>query len=81
MQERRENENKNRTNAKTGKPLSPGTGILLKQTLRDLKEYQTKKRCKVDFDTIDLDFYDSFKTFMEQDHKFSANNVGKHIKK
>lgn len=69
-----------RINPKTNKPLSKVTARIYKQTLRVLQDFKKAKRVKVDFDTIDLDFYIDFKTFMEQELRFSANTVGKHIK-
>ena len=69
-----------RSNAKTNKPLAATTTKAFNQTLRVLKEFQTKKKTKLDFETIDRDFYDSFKKFMEKDLKFSVNTIGKHFK-
>lgn len=69
-----------RVNERTNKPLAATTARIYKQTLRVLKEYQKDKRCKLDFDSIDLDFYFSFKSYLEKKQMFSANTVGKHIK-
>lgn len=82
-----------RSNSKTNKPLAATTTKAFKQTLRVLKEFQIKKKFKLDFETIDRDFYDSFKSYMEKDVKFSVNKkdkidrigfsvntIGKHIK-
>jgi len=69
-----------RTNSKTNKPLAATTTKAFKQTLRVLKEYQTKKKIKLDYENIDMDFYYNFKSFLEKDLKFSVNTIGKHIK-
>jgi integrase len=71
---------KSRTNDKTGKPLALTTIRGLKQTLRILKEYKTVKHRKIDFDTIDYEFYLDFKSHLEKELTFTANTVGKHIK-
>ncbi len=50
-----------------------------KQTISILKEYQAKKRKKVDFETIDLDFYFDFVKFLEG-KGYALNTIGKYIK-
>jgi integrase len=69
-----------RTNATTGKPLSPTRCKSLKQTIGVIRNFQLQTRYKVDFDSIDRDFYDNFKTHLEKELRLSANTVGKHIK-
>lgn len=69
-----------RLNEATGKPLSRSTILIYKNHLRLLKNYETRTKKRVDFDTIDLDFYHDFLEFLQVDNQFSSNTVGKHIK-
>ena len=55
------------------------------QAITHLKEFQKDKNFKVDFDTIDLDFYYEFKGYMETKKKkdgefYAKSTFGKHIK-
>ncbi len=63
------------------------------QTLNCIKDYARDKNKRVDFDTMDLDFYADFVEYLETVKKttnekgkkvkkygFTANNIGKHIK-
>ena len=51
-----------------------------RQTKNLLKEYSRHKKIKIDYDTIDLEFYYDFIEYMETIKKYSTNNIGKHIK-
>ncbi|MFW5895244.1 MAG: tyrosine-type recombinase/integrase [archaeon] len=51
-----------------------------RQTKKVLEDYAEKKNRRVDFDTIDLDFYFDFIDYCEETERFSINNIGKHIK-
>lgn len=59
---------------KKGK-IAPVTLRSYRQTKRLLLEHDDK----VNFEDINLDFYDDFVTFLEKDNK-SVNTIGKHIK-
>ncbi len=48
-------------------------------TLNHLKSFQEDYNRKIDFETIDLDFYDDFLAFFHKDNK-ATNSIGKHIK-
>ncbi|WP_418604597.1 tyrosine-type recombinase/integrase [Hwangdonia sp.] len=50
-----------------------------KQTIKQLKEFNTKKKYELDFDKIDMDFYYAFVSFLEEKN-LSLNTIGKHIK-
>lgn len=52
------------THKKTGKPLTPGTIKSYATTLFNIKRYITDTRDKVDFETIDFDFYTSFNDYL-----------------
>jgi integrase len=60
--------------------LAPNTRKSYQTTLNILEEYSQKKRRLLDFKDIDLNFYDSFTTYMWKDKKFNDNTVGKNIK-
>ena len=73
-------EAKSRVNEKTGKPFSKGIKDGYNQTLNVLKDFQKKKRKLIDFDTIDLNFYNEFTEYMATEKLYGINNIGKHIK-
>jgi integrase len=50
-----------------------------KQTLRKLVEYKAATQKEVDFDTIDLDFYNGFLSFLNREG-YSKNSIGGFIK-
>lgn len=56
-----------RTNPKTSKPISKNTIKTYKTTEKLLKEFQKDTRRNIDFNTIDLDFYEALK-------KYTLNN-------
>lgn len=56
-----------------------GTKKNYKTTLKVLKEYEEKKKVKLFFDRIDIDFHNSFIKFL-QDKKFAPNTIGARIK-
>ena len=65
---------------RAGKPISKGT-IRIYMNVRDrLIEFQDLKSFKVDFDTIDLDFYYAFKEYLTVDMNYSTNTIGKYIR-
>ena len=74
------NESKTRFNDKTQKLTSPNTIRVYNRCYDILKEYSQKKKVKIDFDTIDLDFYHDFREYLTKDHQFAQNTIGKHIK-
>ena len=73
-------ESKNKINDKTGKPFADCTIHIYKNTYRLLKEYSVLKGKKIDFDSIDLDFYYDFSEYLTKEHEFAANTIGKQIK-
>ncbi|MDF1570855.1 MAG: phage integrase SAM-like domain-containing protein [Bacteroidales bacterium] len=50
-------------------------------TLQCLKEYASTKRVRVDFDTIDLDFYHNWKKYLLDDLGLKKNTAGTRIKR
>lgn len=73
-------EAKNRFNSETGKKLSGGTIDIYKNTLFVLKEYAAKKQKLVDFDTIDVNWYQEFTEYLAIEKNYSQNSIAKHIK-
>jgi len=49
-------------------------------TLNHLLEYSKKKNYRLDFDTINMDFYNGFIKYLTIDLKHSLNTISKHIK-
>ncbi len=88
-------ENGERTNPKTSKPISKNTIKTYKTTEKLLKEFQRETRRNVDFNTIDLEFYEALKKYtlnnrysdnLKKKKKkddvsvgYSTNTIGKHI--
>jgi len=56
-----------------------GTIKVYNTTFKYLKEYSSKYKT-IDFENITLEFYNHYTAFLAQEHKLSANTVGKHIK-
>ncbi len=73
-------EAKIKTNTHTGRTFSEGTIKIYKNCRNHLKEYAKIKRKRIDFDTIDLDFYLDFKEYLTTTKKFSTNTIGRIIK-
>jgi integrase len=64
---------------KGGKRYSNGTIGNYKGFQIQFNEYQTKKHRVLDFEDIDLDFYNSFVSFFNSKN-YSPNTIGRHIK-
>jgi integrase len=56
-----------------------GTIKVYNTTFKYLKEYSAKNK-PVDFENINIEFYNNYTTFLSKEHSLSANTVGKHIK-
>ena len=66
--------------SRVGKPISAST-IRIYGNVRDrLIEFQDEKKYKVDFDTIDLNFYYAFLEFLTIDKNYTTNTIGKYIR-
>ncbi|MFN5182271.1 MAG: site-specific integrase, partial [Bacteroidota bacterium] len=57
-----------------------GTIKSYKTTLAVLKRFQSHRRSRIDFDSIDLNFHDEFTSYLSRELNYSGNTVGKHIK-
>ena len=62
-----------------GKRISFVTIKGYKTTLSHLKKFQITYKIKIDFDTIDLDFYDDFVSYFNKNN-LAINTIGKNIK-
>jgi integrase len=67
-------------NPKNSKPYAKQTPSTYNQCLLQLREFSAHSKMKVDFETIDLDFYYSFYEFLATRKGFRLNYVGKIIK-
>ncbi len=72
-------ERKTRINSQTSKIVTENTITTYKTTLKHLKEYANETQNKVDFETIDLNFYYDFVEYL-QSKDLSLNTIGKYIK-
>jgi len=71
---------KNRLNSETGKRLSAGSIRIYNNTNKRLKEFQKYYNKPVDFDTIDLEFYDNWIDFLSRKLQLCNNTVGRYTK-
>lgn len=69
-----------RINEKTGLKLSKGARYSYNQTFEGLKDFSKYSGKKIDFENIDLDFYDSFISYLTDVKEYSVNNIGNYIK-
>jgi integrase len=68
-----------RVNIETGKHVERRTIQKYQTVLKVLREFAATYRRRVDFDTIDLDFYDGFTGYLTTTKGFATNNVGKYL--
>jgi integrase len=68
-----------RVNPDTGARLAATTRKKYTSTLHHLEAFARAKRMRVDFDTVDMAFYDRFNAFLTNDQRLALNSVGKYI--
>ena len=51
-----------------------------KSTLARIQEFESKVKRKIDFESIDFEFYEKFSKYLISDCKLLNNSIGKHIK-
>lgn len=68
-----------RIHPKTGKPISEQTIKTYATTQKHLTEFSKVKKRELQFDDIDLDFYEDYKAYLIRKKLLSNNTVGKHI--
>ncbi|WP_347173640.1 site-specific integrase [Polaribacter uvawellassae] len=72
-------QSKNRIIEKTGAKISERTIQDYERVLDLIKSFEKKKKFEITFDTINLEFYYAFVTYLEK-LDFSVNTIGKFIK-
>ncbi len=73
-------ETSQKINPKTGKLISSNTTKCMRQTKAVLLRYEKHTRQKVDFSTIDINFYNNFSKYCSEIEQFRTNTFGKHIR-
>lgn len=68
-----------RLNPITGKPISPNTIKTYVTTYQHLSDFQKTIRKKIDFNSIDLDFYSDYTKYLTTTKNLASNSLGKHI--
>ena len=68
-----------RINPANGKKIEYRTIQKYKTVLSVLQDFAKSYPRKIDFDTIDLDFYGDFTEYLTNKKQFAANNVGKYV--
>jgi len=73
-------DSKYRISDKTGGSITQSTIRIYQYTRTLLADYASAKKKRVDFDTIELDFYYDFTAYLTEVKNLSNNTIGKHIK-
>jgi len=60
--------------------FAPNTKKGYQTTINSLEEYSAKRKKLIDFNSIDLNFYDSYTTYLWKEKGLNDNTVGTHIK-
>jgi len=71
---------KGKLNSTSGKKLAKGYIRIFKSTLRRLKQFEQHTKTKVDYESIDLTFYNSWVHFLSQELNLSWNTTGRFVK-
>ena len=69
-----------KTNPKTNNPITKHTLKCLKQTKSVLMRFERNTKFKIDFTTINMDFYRRFTSYCYDVELFRTNTFGKHIR-
>ncbi len=68
-----------RVHLSKGTPMAPKTIFQFENLKRHLENYQKAKKTKIDFDKIDLTFYNDFVEYLTTKLKLAPNTIGKLI--
>ena len=68
-----------RLNPQTGQPIHPNTIKTYVTTMRHLKEFKIVRGRNINFDNIDLEFYQEYTEYLIKELKLSTNTVGKRV--
>lgn len=71
--------NGTRVHLSKGTPMAPKTIFQFENLKRHLENYQKGKKTKIDFDKIDLTFYNDFVEYLTTKLKLAPNTIGKLI--
>lgn len=71
--------NGTRVHLSKGTPMAPKTIFQFENLKRHLENYQRSKRIKIEFDKIDLTFYNDFVEYLTTILKLAPNTIGKLI--
>ncbi len=63
-----------------GRKKSKGTIRIYKNTQRRLKEFEQYYGRKIEFETVDLDFYDKWIEFLSEELQLALNSIGRYTK-
>ena len=70
-------QSQHRTNRKTGRLISPLTIRKYKTVLKHLKGFIDYTGHRLEFEDIDMEFYDDFKKYLMTQHNHSTNSIAK----
>ncbi|UPT67165.1 MAG: site-specific integrase [Sphingobacteriales bacterium JAD_PAG50586_3] len=74
-------ESKHRHNSKTGKSIAKSTICVYERTLRILREFEGEYYGRrIDFDTIDIEFYNDYVQYLTKVKKLAKNTIGNFVK-
>lgn len=73
-------ESTKKINNETGRKFAKGTIYSYKNTLKNLRDYSIAKKIRIDYDTIDLEFYHDFMEYLTYEKGYSNNSLGRIIK-
>lgn len=68
-----------RIHPKSGKPIAKDTIKTYTTTLTHLETFEKHKRKPIQFNDINLDFYEDYKSYLIKKKQFSNNTIGKHF--
>ena len=75
----KECESGERLKQKSTRKITAGTIKNYKGFLSQMKEYQSNRKCVIDWDDLDLDFYRDYKQYFIE-KQYSPNTIARHIK-
>ena len=63
-----------------GTPIQPNTIKIYRTLKKNLIEFKTSKRYNLNFENIDLAFFEDYKEYMTFEKKYATNTLAKHIR-
>jgi integrase len=71
--------NGTRLDTRSGKPMSNNTIKVYNTSYKHLTNFQKQYKKRIDFDTINVEFYSDYTEYLIRTLKFSTNTIGKHV--